>query len=342
MKQRLFWADAVRIFAIYLVLVLHTSITISLLSRNIFDGKLVPLAIATTSVPLFVMLSGALLLGKNESYTLFFTKRLTRILMPWLTWSVIYTIFSIFTIHINTFGAIIREFVTRGESFWFLPMITGLYLLAPAIRLFTTRAKQKDVLFVVVLWFIFVSLLPYLRDSLAFPLHIDDGLVRQVVNFSGYFLLGFFLFTIPQKKYTLLVSLSFIVGGLLWTYIGTYMRSLPAGGIFVKDYYAFISPSIVCIAIGLFLGIQTLGTILNKKINPFVKKWTAHISPFVLGVYFIHPFVQLGFVTIFKKENLISFFPPIDSFINGLILFCVSLGVLFMLTRIPYLKRLLV
>src|SRR6185369_6512634 len=49
-----------------------------------------------TSVPIFVMLSGALLLGKTESYLSFFKKRSAKVLIPWIIWTIIYMLFFYF------------------------------------------------------------------------------------------------------------------------------------------------------------------------------------------------------------------------------------------------------
>src|SRR5437868_2983261 len=88
-QKRLLWADLVRIMAIYLVLVVHSSF----LSRNI--DSLSSLAIAKICIPLYVMVSGALLLGKKETYQSFFKKRFSRLLYPWVTWTLIYLVITI-------------------------------------------------------------------------------------------------------------------------------------------------------------------------------------------------------------------------------------------------------
>ncbi len=70
---RIMWIDLVRIFAIFLVVLLHNSRLPSEITLLTLPSFIV-LAVAKTSVPLFVMVSGALLLGKVESYRVFFKK----------------------------------------------------------------------------------------------------------------------------------------------------------------------------------------------------------------------------------------------------------------------------
>src|SRR5512142_395126 len=89
-----YWADLMRVLAIYLVVVIHTSgqLTgawgkISLaqwLMADIYGG------IARVGVPLFFMLSGFLLLPRTESLRDFYRKRVLKIVIPFVVWSVIY------------------------------------------------------------------------------------------------------------------------------------------------------------------------------------------------------------------------------------------------------------
>lgn len=65
--KRVLWADLVRIVAIYLVLVVHSS-SLPQVNLKYLNIGFVTLAVAMTCVPLFVMVSGALLLPKKETY----------------------------------------------------------------------------------------------------------------------------------------------------------------------------------------------------------------------------------------------------------------------------------
>lgn len=50
-------------------------------------------ALVRPCVPLFVMITGALLLPVKEEMTLFYKKRISRVLWPFLIWSVVYALF---------------------------------------------------------------------------------------------------------------------------------------------------------------------------------------------------------------------------------------------------------
>ncbi|MDP3941887.1 MAG: hypothetical protein Q8Q49_06290 [bacterium] len=77
-KKRYLWADLIRIVAIYCIVFRHNSFFLP--HTTLLDyWLLTPYLYTQFGVALFAMLSGALLLGKNESYKTFFGKRSRRL-----------------------------------------------------------------------------------------------------------------------------------------------------------------------------------------------------------------------------------------------------------------------
>ncbi len=323
--QRLLWADIARIVAIYLVITLHSAVLPEKLDLQHFDLRLITHSIPNACIPLFVMLSGALLLGKKETYQTFFKKRLTRILVPWFAWTIVF-------VSIQGTG-----FIATLQSFWFLPMINCLYLVTPAMRLFIQHSKSRDTLAIVVLWFLGVSVLPYIHNTPAFPLSVDNGLVRQVIDYFGYFLLGYVFVTIkvPRPK---LLSGVLILGGIIWSTIGTIAFSMATNNLLSHEYYRYIAPSTVLLSAGIFLTIYSFTKGKTIK-NPYLNKLVISVSTAALAIYFIHPLIQQLFTHFFGKYNVIAFFPPFDAYLNGLIIFTASFGVLWVVFRIPIVRR---
>jgi len=337
MKKRSIWADLVRILAIYLVLVIHSSFLPERIQIKTIDLVLVTFAIAATCVPIFVMLSGALLLEKKETYKNFFKKRFLRLISPWVIWSVIYMF--VYEKNLTSISHVMRAFITQFESFWFLPMISGLYLFTPAIRIFVQSAKKKDLWIVFFLWFFLISLFPYTRNSLMFPRHVDDGLLRQIVNYSGYFLLGYLLI-ITKISRVLLISFFCLLIGLVWTVCGIYITSLSHGGMLVRDFYDYVAPGIVLLSTGIFLCMLGVGRLLEPNISKIGRYILFALSTSALSIYFAHRLIQTEFFLVFHRSNIISFF-PFDNFINGAILFIISFLALSIVFTIPFAKKFL-
>lgn len=83
--------DIIRFVAILIVFSIHCMAGLDAQrdsDTNIFISNLLH-AFQGIGVPLFVLLSGALLLGKQESPLVFLKKRMVRVLIPFLSWSVI-------------------------------------------------------------------------------------------------------------------------------------------------------------------------------------------------------------------------------------------------------------
>ena len=90
------------------------------------------------SVPLFVMVSGALLLNDNRSFTpmQFYTRRAARLLIPTIFWSALYLAYRRFNSHTGL--AEFLEDTAKGDPYfhmWFLYMIAGLYAVTPLLRI---------------------------------------------------------------------------------------------------------------------------------------------------------------------------------------------------------------
>ena len=105
-------------------------------------------SLVSTGVHLFILLSGALLLGKEESAGTFYRKRSRRIFPPFLFWSLV-----VFALTCVVSGPIpwktvvpdfLRQFLTRGVhgTYWFVYMIVGLYLVTPLLRIVCREEKN--------------------------------------------------------------------------------------------------------------------------------------------------------------------------------------------------------
>ena len=90
-NQRQVSYDIIRFVAILIVFSIHCMAGLDAqrnTGSNIFVSNLFH-AFQGIGVPLFVLLSGALLLGRQESPSDFLKKRIVRVLIPFFSWSVI-------------------------------------------------------------------------------------------------------------------------------------------------------------------------------------------------------------------------------------------------------------
>jgi surface polysaccharide O-acyltransferase-like enzyme len=89
-KPITYWADLIRVVAIYLVVTIHVPGQLTNVWGQISKGQWLIAdiygGIARISVPLFFMISGFLLLPHSESLRDFYSKRMTKILIPFVAW----------------------------------------------------------------------------------------------------------------------------------------------------------------------------------------------------------------------------------------------------------------
>jgi surface polysaccharide O-acyltransferase-like enzyme len=341
MGKRLVWADITRIFAIYFILVLHVnSFPNASLTNFVYC---IGLTLANTCVPLLVMVSGALLIGKKESYTSFFRKRVVKVIIPWITWTCIFTLIVLYfqaqfdpktVIHI--FRSIFIPF------FWFIVLICSLYLITPALRIFAQNARTKDIFLIILLWYCALCILPYIRNTQAFPLNVGNGIVQLVVNFIGYFLLGFLIIRIkPNKKYKPFIALLFIlslcVRSFLEYYSLHYHKQLFLSG------SEFIDPSLVIVSASLFSLLYLSEDFYQSTLSNWIKNKLSIISKATLGIYFVHYLFlnRAPLPMLISTTSLIHVSYNIDMFLNAFIFFIISLVIILLLQKVPVIRNLI-
>lgn len=253
------------------------------------------LSFVKSAVPLFVMLSGALLLGKNESFSDFFKKRFKRILLPFFVWSpVVYILYYVkhYTFNFESFiGGFIIKTLTCGvvEVYWYIYLIIGLYLFTPFLRkLFGALTGKESFQFCMLLLGIY--LLSYLFPEVT----IASGFLSKNLIYFFYFCFGFVIINYLQSKKYFVISLLMFVFGWIGQSINV-----------ITNLVSF--PFIILMSIGLFgilvseKNFHIFTYSLNKKILSFV----TYLSSISYGVYLVH----IVFISFFSQSKLIITLP---------------------------------
>ena len=196
--------DLIRAVAVVLVILLHAAIepnrNLTLMSpegvqlwwtSNIYNS------ISRTAVPLFVMLTGALLLQPNkvdEPLRVFFKKRWNRVGIPVLFWGAIFFAWD-FTVKGQ---AITLTYVLQGVlagpyvHFWYVYLLVGLYLITPLLRVLVAHSDWRIIRYFLALWFVGTGIIPlltlYVNISPQAIWFRDNVFV--LTGIVGYFILG--------------------------------------------------------------------------------------------------------------------------------------------------------
>jgi surface polysaccharide O-acyltransferase-like enzyme len=304
--NRVVYLDWLRSFAILAVVTIHVSA--GYVSTNLFEtpssfwvAANLYETITRCAVPIFVMISGALILSskKQLTYKEFLLKRTSKVFIPLLGWSIIYyafyTLAGRFEVSISQF---IKLFLTNGISvhFWYIYMILGLYLITPLVKIFIKNASKKDIEYFLILW-LFASVVTKLMTFIfGFSINLE---LYYTTNYVGYFILGYYLFHFNIQ--TKIVRLSYVgaIIGLLLTFFLTYFYTNANGGQLEQFWYEYHSPNVVLISIGCFLLAKTYFTKNNT-----LPKSISLISETSFGVYLIHMII-LNIIA----RKLITLFP---------------------------------
>ncbi|HMU70790.1 MAG TPA: acyltransferase family protein, partial [Chitinophagales bacterium] len=155
--------------------------------------------IGRAGVPIFLMISGALLLSHQEPIGNFFKKRFVRVFVPLIFWTVIYEI-RILADHHYLHGGVSADNIFEVlknpfsgpvyDHLWFLYMIIGMYLVTPLLRKIVPVLSRIDQWYLLGLWVFSDILLPLVYHYYDFSLGFDIPLVTP---YLGFYLMGYYL-----------------------------------------------------------------------------------------------------------------------------------------------------
>lgn len=167
-QSRSFWVDSLRVFAIFLVLVVHSTEPFYLGgegSRILSLGNAYWVSFfdsfARACVPLFVIASSYLQLPLHHSASQFFRRRALRVLIPFAIWTVVYAL--IWGEPVQNFKDLLFNFNYAAGHLWFVYMLVGIYLLMPILSPWAEKVSRRQLLFYLCIC-LFTTLIPLIRE----------------------------------------------------------------------------------------------------------------------------------------------------------------------------------
>jgi surface polysaccharide O-acyltransferase-like enzyme len=357
LRGRAVYIDLIRTIAMVGVLLLHAAGRWAISSEelgqmnhmeltgwsivNIYQSVAVPLG-----VPLFLMLTGALLLQpeKKECLGVFFKKRWARIGLPSLFWFGAYFAWDFLVQGIPFTSSAVIQGLLNGPytQMWYMYVLVGLYLLTPILRVFTANADQSLVKYFVIVWVVGAAILPFL--GLLFPFQLNSN-VFALTGYVGFFVLGAYLSTVQLRRSTLSI---FILLGIALTAVGTYVLAANVGGAEMYFFQQYFSPTVVLVSVMVFLLLLSIKPPLVQEENRASSPSKGHrliqlISQHTLGIFFIHVMIiesiQRGYFGFVINRDTLN--PIVEvPLLTAIVLFG-SLAIILLLKKLPYLKQLI-
>lgn len=208
--QRIIWLDIARTFAIITVLLVHATEHVYKMNVVFFNGlglytrlfAHTTFTIGRLGVPIFLFLTGYLLLGKyytEQDCQLFWKKKWLNLVVTTEIWILIYNFFLFCTKKSFSFvwTDLLKEMLFLKQvpwmsHMWYMPMIIGMYLFLPV---FSRSLNKMDITLLkvpLILIGVYLTILP----SLGGKKLLDFGYCGGLYGF--YILLGF---VVKKKKF---------------------------------------------------------------------------------------------------------------------------------------------
>ncbi len=332
-KQRDGALDFIRFISVLLVICIHVAAVgfaeigaHGWWAINAYDS------VARIAVPLFFMVTGALLVPRESSVPSIL-RRVLRIAIPLVAWSVIYLLWFRVTGDMTAPSILNVAVGPVVYHLWYLYVLIGAYLFLPVMAGFYQANKTQTILFVLALWFLGASVVPTIAALTGITIIGIDWTFLSWT--AGYFVLGAVLY----KRLDLgRIRLSLVV--VIWaattaaTALSTWYFSA-ADGAANQTFYRYFSPFIVVGAVAAFV-------IMSKAYSRFfaararVTRQLRWLSTVSFGIYLFHPLAIYALAKVGINYDFINPWLGIPVLTVGI--FAVSAGLVFLLQRIHFVR----
>lgn len=309
-KTKIEYLDILRSIATYLVILLHcisgTIINASLYGTRTWMVCNVLNSFVRMGVPIFFMISGFLALSDERTHDLkmFYKKRLSKILVPFLLWDVIYFLTNpLFQGGTLDFKRFVSEFFANGSKYhlWFVYQIIALYLLAPFLKKILDNCRQREQWFLLFLILLQPTLLHFLN---VIQKTVTIAPFRALIEgYAGFFVYGYMLGTCRLSKKAKRIIYGLGVIGFLLNVVGAYCSSSPEGinMIFNPGYsltHYLTAGALFVMVKSLFYELSESGW--KKKVSALAQR----VAKLSFGIYLIHAFVLNCVQTLLAKVTI--------------------------------------
>lgn len=274
MKRRID-LEIIRIIAILCVLINHTA-TNSYVSKDMYNSGtwyIIYLLLAATSriaVPLFFMVSGALLLHRKESIREIIKHRVAKYLLIIMGFSIIQFLFQAMLGYVSVNSADIHKWLVAMYTnsvivpYWFLYAYLGVMLMLPFLRRMVINMQAEEFEYLIILHLIFFGLLPLIESYLQID-HINISIPLACELPLFYFIIGYYVDKKLQVSSHSMVLLGIAaVTSVCVLTLNVYM-SIQRLGVFENGtQYPFSSTLISIPTITVFLAAKKLGRHINS------------------------------------------------------------------------------
>ncbi len=321
--------DTLRTLSAAMVVLIHCAAVYAASSGGDFVFANLVNSFSRVAVPLFVMTSGAFLLGRDETPAVFYRKRFGKIFIPLAVWSAVGLTAWGARSYVETgavdFGRLLSS-VAHGDPFyhlWYLYMSAGLYAVAPFLNVLIRQSPVTTLW--AVAWFMLLAAClndchDYFHAGGSTALPTPGTFVFKWVDYFGYFLLGYLIRTRSPRRFppTMLIG-AYVLSSLMIAYMSQVYE--------MSYFYRYLSPFVMAGALCVFK--------LFCQYDQPQPGLASRLAPYSFGIYLIHAFLLTG-------AGVVGL-PPDSAYAGIPMLFALGWGggllASWMLSKIGYLRR---
>lgn len=331
-RVRIQYYDNLRALAVFLVILTHSAMPAL---ESSFGVSMVFFSlIASPSSELFVSISSGLLAPTKMPMFQFYRKRFSKLLFPFLFWSVFMVAYRYLIGQIDGETAVYKILLfpiepTEG-AYWFVYAICGLYLINPVISPWLEVVKKREFHFILGLWLI-TLVLPYLNIITGEQIYDIQGDYYFILTYLGGFI-GFMLIGVYFKRYPIFFKDKFKAFSIVLTLIAL-------GTIPILGCYLFNKPALTPLSNNLSLTSAFYVSSIyiffkNFKFSMLLERCASIIAKHSFGIYLIHIFIVREVVWKFLENSRLPH-PLIETPFIALVSLMICLMIVKCLSYLP-------
>ena len=380
-ENRVVWVDWLRVVACLMVIFVHATepfylggegsqilTKVDAFWASFFDS------FVRACVPLFIVASSYLQFPLHYSSGEFFRRRVVRVLVPFILWTVVYAF--VWGEPAENFKNLLFNFNYAAGHLWFVYMLIGVYLLMPLLSPWAERVGKRELQVYLAICAL-TTLVPIIRDWYSgggenlTVIYGVSGLPRQALTplwgeaswnaygtfyylsgFIGYLLLGLYLrrfvgelswtrtLAIAIPSYLVGFAVSF--GGFLWRVFESCGGEFPATGLVEKAVWWETTWCNDTIGVVLMTVAWLLVFKKIKSSGGFYQKVLLPISKASYGIYLLHLLVLVPisgavreWLGVGLEGKLGVWTTPVEIVVSGVLGFVFSAIIAVVLQKIP-------
>lgn len=337
--KRVLYIDIIKIVACFMVIINHTTSRLFITSSPSPSWyiSLTYFFASKPAVSLFLMASGAMLLGKQDSYK----KNWNRIGKTVLIVFIFSLFYRITFFDFTSLPVFIKKFIAGPQTgaFWYMYLYIGILFMLPILQKLCSNLKKRDYYYLIGITVLFMGAIPLVNHY--FPsININNDFTLPIFSvYTGVYISGYFIHTYltPNKK-SVTIAIILLLLILALQIFGIYNQYDTEG----NDIISFFDNRTMILITSSSMLIFYIAKYLfnDTHFSDKFSKIISYISSCTFGIYLVSDYL------IYKLEFVFNYFtssihPLISVLIYQISVFAIGLIIISLFKKIPYLKKII-